>query len=59
MAGEAGTEGQQRGRRRIPGDDLRDELTEQLERSREEDAPRGACMLHPGDKAGTAAFTER
>jgi hypothetical protein len=35
MAGKANAEAEHRGRRRIPGDDLLDELTEQLERTRQ------------------------
>lgn len=51
MAGEGGTGGAQRGRRRIPGDDLLDELTEQLERTRQ--------LLTQSPEAAAAAALER
>ncbi|MCL4243246.1 MAG: hypothetical protein KJ048_17995 [Dehalococcoidia bacterium] len=49
MAEGAGTEGENRGRRRIPGDDLLDELTEQLERTRQ-------LLTHSPEAAAEAAL---
>lgn len=51
MAGKANAEGEHRGRRRIPGDDLFDELTEQLERTRQ--------LLTQSPEAAATAALER